>query len=62
MQFVISCSIIVTLEIIGEDFLASREKYVQGANVIVLLSASALAAWTKTLTLTITFKPEVIEH
>ena len=34
---------------------------VRGANVIALPSASALAAWTKTLTLAITFKPLKIE-
>ena len=42
--------------------LASRDKYVRGANVIALPSASASrsVAWTKTLTLAITFKPEEI--
>ena len=37
--------------------------YVRGANVIALASASVSAsvAWTKTLTLAISFKPEVIE-
>ena len=38
---------------------------VQGANVIALVSVSAvgtgMCAWTKTLTLAITFLPEVIE-
>ena len=42
-----------------QTFLASRDKYVRGANVIALLSA--LAAWKKALTFTISFKPEVIE-
>ena len=46
------------------SFLASRDKYVRGANVIALpsasVSASASVAWTKTLTLAITLKPEVI--
>ena len=52
--------------LVGNDFLASRDKYVRGANVIALPSASASAsasasvAWTKTLTLAITLKPEVI--
>ena len=43
------------------NFLASGTN-VRGANVIALVSASAsaLAAWTKTLTLVITFKPEEI--
>ena len=46
---------------IGNVFSASRDKYVRGANVIALPSASASACdtWTKTLTLAITFKPEV---
>ena len=42
-------------------FLASRDKYVRGANVIAPPSASASLAWTKTLTLAISFKPEVIK-
>ena len=33
---------------------------VRGAYFIALVSASALAAWTKTLTLAITFKPEEV--
>ena len=40
-------------------FLASRDKYVQVANVVALPSASV--SWTKTLTLAITSKPEVID-
>ena len=55
----------VTLIIDALDchFLASRDIYVQGAYVIALLSASAsaLAAWTKTLTLATTSKPEAID-
>ena len=44
-------------------FFASRDKFVLGANAITLPSASAstLVAWTKTLTLAMPFKPEVIE-
>ena len=47
------------------QFLASRDIYVRRANVIALPSASASASvsvvWTKTLTLAITSKPEVID-
>ena len=44
----------------GIYFSASRDKFVKGTNVIALASMSVLAAWTKTLTMAITFKPEVI--
>ena len=44
-----------------DNFLASQEKYVWGAYVIALLPASALAspsvAWTKILTLALTYTP-----
>ena len=43
------------------NFLASRDKYIREANVIALPSASASVAWTKTLILAISFKPEMIE-
>ena len=63
-MFVITCFTVIYCRALHDTllktFLASRDKYVRGANVIVLPSASASVVWTKTLTLAITFKPEVI--